>query len=138
MFFIFQEAKPGEDWLKAFMERWNLSVKLPSTLEKARKIATSDPNIIYGFYDLVQQQYDILGISNRPECIWNVDETNLYIDPQKSRVVAPRGQKASRTTATSGREAITVMAGISAAGDKLPPLIIFKGETEFISYKLLQ
>ena len=109
------------------MSRWNLSTKLPSTLEKARKIATSDPVVIYGFYDLVKQEMERLKISNRPECVFNVDETNLYIDPKQTRVVAPRGEKASRTTATSGREALTVMAGICANGEALPPLIIFKG-----------
>lgn len=62
-----------------------------------------------------------------------MDETNLYIDPSKLKVIAPRGQKASRTTATSGREAITVMAGISASGDKLPPLIIFKGGDQIVA-----
>ena len=118
---------PGEDWLKAFMDRWNLSCKIPSTLEKSRKTATSNPNIIYGFYDILETQLKQLNIQDRPECLWNVDETNLYTDPQKTRVVAERGSKASRVSATSGREAITVMAGISAAGEKLAPLIIFKG-----------
>lgn len=110
------------------MQRWNLSVKLPSTLEKARKIATSDPAIIYGFYDIVEQQLEKLHITKRPECLFNVDETNLYTDPKQTRVVAPRGEKASRITSTSGREALTVMAGISANGEALPPLIVFKGK----------
>lgn len=109
------------------MDRWNLSTKLPSTLEKSRKIATTDPYIIYGFYDLLEQECTRLNILDRGECIWNVDETNLYLDPKQTRVVAPRGEKASRTTATSGREAITVLAGISAAGETLPPFVIFKG-----------
>lgn len=113
--------------MNGFMKRWKLSLKLPSPLEKARKIASSDPEIIYGFYKLVEEQISKLGIQDRPECIWNVDETSLFIDAQRVRVVAPKGEKASRTTATSGREAITVMAGISAAADCLPPLIIFKG-----------
>ena len=110
------------------MNRWNLSVKLPSTLEKSRKIAASDPAIIYGYFDLLEKTVDQLQIRDRPECIWNVDETNLFTDPQRTKVVAERGSKASRITATCGREAITVMAGISAGGEKLPPLIIFKGE----------
>jgi len=27
-----------------------------------------------------------LGIKDRPACLWNVDETNLYIDPQREKV----------------------------------------------------
>ena len=43
------------------------------------------------------------------------------------QIVAPKGQKASRVTATSGREAFTIEAAISAAGDVLEPLVVFKG-----------
>ena len=113
------------------MNRWGLSTKLPSTLEKSRRTAASSPSIIYGYFDILDSVFDQLEIRDRPECVWNVDETNLMIDAQKTKVVAEKGTKASRVTATSGREGITVMAGISAAGDKFPPLIIFKGE--FIS-----
>ena len=109
------------------MDRYNLSVKKPSTLEKARKAAASDPFIIYEYYDLLDQTAKRLQIEDRPECWWNVDETNLFIDAQRTKVVAPKGEKASRTTATSGREAITVMAGISAAAEVCPPLLVFKG-----------
>ena len=48
----------------------------------------------------------------------------LYIFEQ---IVAPRGEKASRVTATSGREAFTIEAAVSAAGDILEPLVLFKG-----------
>ena len=53
----FQDDLPGDEWLMGFLARWNLSVKLPSTMEKARKVAASDPEIIYGFYDLLENQY---------------------------------------------------------------------------------
>ena len=42
----FKNNRPGADWLKAFMNRCQLSCKLPSTLEKARKVATTNPDII--------------------------------------------------------------------------------------------
>lgn len=103
------------------MNRWGLSSKIPSSLEKTRKSAASDPNVIYGYFDTVESLLVRLKITQRPECLWNIDETNLHLDPQKTKVIAPKGVKASRTTATSGREAVSVMAGISAAGQKLPP-----------------
>lgn len=53
---------PGDDWLAGFMSRWSLSTKLPSALEKARKVAASDPEIIYGFYDMVEGQLKKLKI----------------------------------------------------------------------------
>ena len=38
------------------------------------------------------------------------------------------GARAARLTAGTGRQAYTVMAGISAAGDKLAPFFILKGK----------
>ena len=68
------------------MKRYRLSYKLPSTLEKSRKYASSTPDIIYGFYDMLEKRMQELGILDRPECLWNVDETNLCIEAQQTRV----------------------------------------------------
>jgi len=68
-----------------FMRRWNFSNKLPSTLEKTQKLAASDPEI-YNFYDILEKRISELDISNRPECFWNLDETNLFIDAQNEKV----------------------------------------------------
>ena len=76
----------------------------------------------------VQEQLTRLQIVNCPECICNVDKTYLYIDTKQTKVVAPRGQKASQTMATSVCECLTIMAGISAASQKIPPVIVFKGK----------
>ena len=126
--FTLQDRPPGKDWIRNFMQRRQLSLKQPSALEKARKIAASNPEIIYGFYDTLEKVINDLGIKNRPECIWNIDESNLFLEAQRTKVIAPKGKKASRATATSGREAITVMAGISADQNVLPPFIVFKGK----------
>ena len=99
------------------MDRWNVSCKIPSMLEKSRKTATSNSTIIYTFYDILETQLKQFNFQDRLECLWNVDETNLYTDPQKTRVVAEQSSKASHVSTASGRKAITVMAGISAAGE---------------------
>ena len=41
----FKHNKPGADWLISFMKRYRLSTERPSTLEKTRKIAASEPEI---------------------------------------------------------------------------------------------
>ena len=47
---------PGEDWCTSFMRRYRLSCKLPSSLEKTRKSAASDPEIIYEYFDNVNSE----------------------------------------------------------------------------------
>ena len=46
------------------------------------------------------------------------------------------GEKAARITATSGCENHTVMATVSAAGDVLPPLVIFQGKYLMTGWKM--
>ena len=56
-----------------------------------------------------------------------MDETNVCIEAKSTKIVAPKGEKAARISATSGRENHTVMAAVAASGELYPPLIIFKG-----------
>ena len=95
------------------MTRYDLSSKKPSTLEKARKSAAANPEVIYNYFELLESEARRLEITDRPCCFWNLDETNLCHEPSRTKVIAPKGQKASRVTATSGRENTTVLAAIS-------------------------
>ena len=70
-----------------------------------------------------------LGISEKPEHFYNIDESPTKHDPAKAKAVAGKEQsKIHRTIQGSGRENTTVMACICADGTLMPPLIIFKGQ----------
>ncbi|CAG5000368.1 unnamed protein product [Parnassius apollo] len=71
---------------------------------------------------------DELGLHDKPSQIWNLDETSLSKDPSKTKVVGLRGFASTRTISSPGKDNTTVLLGCSAAGDKTPPLIIFKGK----------
>jgi hypothetical protein len=122
----FKNGIPGEDWFLSFKKRYNLSIKVPQSVEYARKKAT-DPFIIFGYFDLLERMLAELNLFDKPQCIWNLDETSLSLDPGAIKVVGERGKPATRTTSTSGRENTTILAMANAAGGKAPPLIIFKG-----------
>lgn len=76
-----------------------------------------------------------LNIDN-PRRIWNLDETSVALDPSKTKVVGAIGQPSTRTTAGSGKENITVLATVNAAGEKLNPLIVFKGKNVYEEWML--
>lgn len=75
----------------------------------------------------MKKQLDELNLYAKPEQIWNLDETNFCLDPSKTKVVGKRGAPSSRTTGSSGKENITVLMAVNAAGFKAPPCIVFKG-----------
>ena len=82
------KGSPGPDWLIGFMKRQNLSLKQAIKLCKARRDATKNPFIIYHYFDILEETVKKLGIEDRPDLIWNSDESGLPHEPKKCRVVS--------------------------------------------------
>ena len=61
------------------------------------------------YFDLLHQIYDEHGFESHPECIYNMDETGVPLEPRPPKVVTRKGQKKVRYR-TSGQNAqITVL-----------------------------
>ena len=73
------------------------------------------------------------------ENIINLDETPIYLDSPSNLCLVKKGRR-TVTTKTYGKEAfrITCLLAIKANGEKMIPLIIFKGKTNNVLYKKLQ
>ena len=69
-----------------------------------------------------------------PRQIWNLDETSFCLDPSRIRVVGETGTASHQATSGPGVENITVLMAANAAGEKLPPLIVFKGKNVWDSW----
>lgn len=127
----FKDGRPGEDWYLAFMKRQpTLSLKKPEHLQKARKSAR-DPFIVYDFYDKMRAMFmenDLMD-ETKAAFVFNCDETGFCSDPSRLRGIGEKGKPLNRISGGSGRENTTVLLCISANGNFLPPLIIFKGLT---------
>ena len=129
----FVNNRPGRRWLDGFVKRNSLSLKKANMITKTRKSATSNPFIIYQFYDMLEEVVRLNNIG--PNQIWNCDETGFPHDPTSCRVVGPRGKVSYKVTAGPGRQNTTVLASCSAAGDVFPPLIVFQGKNFQSSWK---
>ncbi|CAH2095105.1 unnamed protein product [Euphydryas editha] len=123
----FKNGVPGKDWFVSFSKRHHLSIKKPQAVEYARKTAI-DPYIVFPYFDLLEKTIKELNLQDKPHAIWNLDETSFSKDPSKTKIVGVKGYAATRVIATPGKDNTTVLLGASAAGQKTPPLIIFKGK----------
>lgn len=92
----FKNNYPGKDWLIAFFKRNGLIAKKLEQLEKSRRQTTSDPFIVYSFYELLNQTMTSLDLHSKPQYIWNLDETYFCSDPGRVKGVTEKGQKAHR------------------------------------------
>ncbi|XP_055623549.1 uncharacterized protein LOC129766978 [Toxorhynchites rutilus septentrionalis] len=125
----FKNGIPGDDYFLNVKRRHNLSQKKPQSVEVARKRA-ADPFVISQYFELVQE----VTHNMPPDRIYNIDETSFCLDPSRVKVVGQKGRAAHRVTAGSGKENFTVLMGGNAVGQKLPPLIIFKGKSIWNSW----
>ena len=116
------------EFIKKFLDSHRLVLKKPSLLEQSRDSALRDPFLIYEFFDLLEKAVDSLGLRDKPAHIYNLDETSVFTDPTRHKVVAERGVNISRTTPGSGKACYTILVTVNANGDKLPPLIVFKAK----------
>lgn len=85
---VFKNGKPRDDWFRIFCKRNRLSQKKMEQLEKCRRTATSDPFIIYGFYDRLEEIINQLQLVDKPGNIFNLDETSFNLDPGRIKGVA--------------------------------------------------
>ena len=122
----FTDNRPGQDWVSKFLHRHNLTLKKGGQMQLARKALTSEPFVIFGFYDELEEEMRNLGIEGRSECIYNLDETGFPTDPSKRKTIGTKGAKTIKLTHGANRENITVLATCCEDSSCFDPLIVFK------------
>ena len=91
-----------------------------------------NPQVLNNYFNDLNALMTQLSIHDKPENIWNCDETGKQFEHQPVRVLAEKGAKSVVGRASPGRTNITVMACVSASGKQMPPLFIVfivKGKT---------
>ena len=129
----FKDGKPGNKWFKNFMKRNKLSLKKAEMISTAPKANSSNPFIIYDFFDQVEkvfQEYPELDENK----IYNCDESEFPTDQTRGSVVSVKGQPALKLSFGARRENIFVLGICSASGIACNPLIIFKGKNFMTSW----
>uniref|UniRef100_A0A4W5MFY0 HTH CENPB-type domain-containing protein n=1 Tax=Hucho hucho TaxID=62062 RepID=A0A4W5MFY0_9TELE len=114
----------SDNWWSRFRARHpELSARVPDPLNRAR-VHGATPAAIKGFFDVYEPIFVSHGLEHKPHLIFNCDETG-FADKLKSRekVLCQKGiyQQQQHTT----REHVTVHCCVSAAGESIPPFIIF-------------
>lgn len=67
---------------------------------------------------MLEEYLKKLDIQYSPKRIWNLDESSFSKDPEKTKIVGARGFASTRTIASAGKDNVTVLFSVTAAGDK--------------------
>lgn len=120
---MFRNNLPGRDWVKSFLKRHpQLTVRFAANIKRVR--ASINEQIVSEYIDNI----DKLLKDVPPENIYNFDETNMTDDPGRKKVICRRGSKYPERIMNSTKSSTTVMFCANAAGQAVPPYIIYKAE----------
>jgi len=119
----------GPEWLYGFKHRHpELSLRLPQKLSIARASCMNE-SVISKYFDLLRNTLTRMNLLNDPFNIYNCDESGLSLVPDAKKVLAKKGVRACYQICSSERGVLTTaLCCMNAAGDYLPPLIVFKGK----------
>ncbi|CAL4100978.1 unnamed protein product, partial [Meganyctiphanes norvegica] len=133
----FKDGKPGREYMMSFFKRYK--ARFTSKRAKSIKIAraaSEHPEIISHYIDTIKKAYDQAKIdikdSNHARRIFNLDESGYKSESQAKMVFVPVGRPANVLTATEGKTNYSVLFAGNAAGEFIPPLVVYKSTGQSI------
>ena len=105
--------------------RPEFKVDTPSKTNIAR--AQVSPEAVAKYFTGMEVALDAAGVKNKPEHIWNLDETGVSLDHSPPKVLQFAKEKCRMLTAGKTPNT-TMISAVNAIGETLAPFFIFKGK----------
>ncbi|XP_066279931.1 uncharacterized protein [Branchiostoma lanceolatum] len=122
----FKETGPGKKWWRGFRRRHpDLSLRSPDQLDKERAMFATQKVVIDYFMLLEDVLTEANAKDRNPHVIYNADETGVDLSAKVSKVIVPRWAKRSPSRRGGSRDHVSALICVSAAGQTVPPMIIF-------------
>ena len=124
-------GRPGLKWLQAFQKRHanQLVVRQTEYLAQARGEALNPVNVKM-YFDKLEVLFNQYPEWRKfKELIYNLDETALHCDETDAQAIITKGSKnAYKLIADACKLAFTLLVCVNAAGDHLPPFLLYNGQ----------
>ncbi len=131
------EKGPSDVWWSRFKARHpELASRTADSLDRAR-VHGATPEAIEGFFKLYEALYTKHSLEEKPHLLYNCDETGFGDKPRsREKVLCQTGRKHVYQQQQTTREHITVHCCVNAAGESIPPFIIYPGCLPSNAYRL--
>ena len=80
------------------------------------------------YFNLLEETLVEHGIKDKPAQIYNCDESGMPLEHKMPKVIALKGAKKVRQCSSGNKTQITVLGCVSAAGQVIPPMVVFSGK----------
>lgn len=125
----FHNGVPGKDWINGFLKRHSdISLRKPQALSTVRARMLNQ-TVTNNYFKTLADIFKQLDLTNKPMCIWNIDETSVPLLHKPSRVLGQTGSKNIPGRVGNNRDNVSVLACVNAAGGEIPSLVIVKVKT---------
>ncbi|XP_045213569.1 uncharacterized protein LOC123564232 [Mercenaria mercenaria] len=117
----------SQSWYDGFITRHaDLTLAKPQKLSLVRARATSEA-VLDAYFKELDSVLKKHGLMDKPENIWNVDESGLLMEHRPTNVLCEKGSVPQAVTSSRG-QTVTIIAAGSAVGNRVPPYYIFPGK----------
>ena len=118
----------GKGWWQRFLERWpKLTLRKGDALAQVRAEATN-AQTLSEYFKLLEETLTKNCLKNCPSLIFNMDESGMPLDHKPPKVIALKGMKKVHSRTSGNKAQITILACGNAAGNMIPPMVIFEGQ----------
>lgn len=114
--------------MHVFKRHGGITLHTAEPLAYARAVS-SMREILYRYYDLLEQTMKEHDIYDKPSSIFNLDETGMLLDPTPPKVVTMKGARHATSVMSGDKTQIIVLGCCSASGYVIPPLVVFDRKT---------
>ena len=118
----------SQGWWTTFSRRWlELSLRKGDSFPIAREKMTYF-DVFESYFKLLEETLDEHDLKDKPAQIYNCDESGMPLEHKLPKTIAKKGTKKVRQITSGNKTQITVLGCANAAGQALPPMVIFSGK----------
>ena len=125
---VLRATQISNGWWKSFLHR-NQDLSLHHADSTAHiRMDSINKESINQYFNLLEKTMVSHNIQKSPNQIYNMDKMGMPLCPRTPNIVIQNGQKKVCYKTSGKKEQITIIACANAAGQAIPPMIIFEGK----------
>lgn len=126
----FKNGVPGKAWWNGLERRHSeIAIRRPEKLGtvKARML---NREVVNTYVSTLKTTMDKLQLHDKPNLVWNCDESGKQLEHTPVKVTAGKGSKSVVMKTANSRSTISILASVNAAGQSIPPMLEVKGKPQ--------